>query len=396
MLSREENELLTRVGTGTPMGELIRRYWIPALLSEEIPELDCPPVRVRLMGEDLVAFRDSKGRVGLLEEHCSHRGASLFYGRNEECGLRCVYHGWKYDVEGNVLETPAEPSESNLKYKVHHKAYPCQEASGIVFSYLGPKEKMPLFPNYEWLTVPLDHVGVTKFFIECNYLQALEGDCDSSHGPFLHRGSHGGGLTPSRGLIVDRCETREAWFGIKSAAIRDMESGLKHARVYSFVMPFIACVPAGGKNLVVYQTPSDDYHTWRYNIRFKREEPISAEDIKSDRCQTGPDYKLIASKYNNYLIDREKQRTTNYTGLEGFAVQDACVTESMGPICDRTKEHLGAGDAYVIAVRRFLLRATKALQNRLDSPGLDIDPENNDFSEITFYDRMLPLSDPWK
>src|SRR5258708_431694 len=162
MLSREENDLITRVGPGTPMGELMRRYWIPALLSEEISEPECPPLRVRLLGEDLVAFRDSMGRVGLLAEHCSHRGTSLYYGRNEECGLRCIYHGWKYDVEGRVLETPAEPAGSTLKDKVRHTAYPCREAAGVVFTYMGPKERIPLLPNYEWTTHPQDHLYVTK------------------------------------------------------------------------------------------------------------------------------------------------------------------------------------------------------------------------------------------
>src|SRR5687768_1841730 len=172
MFSREDNEFLTQVGPGTPIGTLMRRYWIPALLSEEISLPDCPPVRVRLLGEDLVAFRDSAGRVGLLGEYCSHRRASLFYGRNEERGLRCVYHGWKFDVAGVVLETPAEPNDSPLKDRVRHKAYPCVEASGVVFTYMGPPENRPLFPNYEWLTVPPSHIGVTKFERECNYLQA--------------------------------------------------------------------------------------------------------------------------------------------------------------------------------------------------------------------------------
>ena len=146
MLSAEENRLITRIGRGTPMGELMRRYWIPALLSDEVPEPDCPPIRVRLLGEDLVAFRDSKGRVGLLDEHCSHRGTSLFFGRNEDCGLTCIYHGWKYDIEGNVLATPAEPPGSTLKNKIHHTAYSCKETAGIVFAYMGPKNCIPLFP----------------------------------------------------------------------------------------------------------------------------------------------------------------------------------------------------------------------------------------------------------
>src|ERR687891_366578 len=162
MFSQEENELLTRVGSGTPMGMLMRHYWIPALLSEEIPLPDCPPVRVRLLGEDLVALRDSDGRIGLLDEHCSHRGTSLFYGRNEECGLRCIYHGWKYDVDGNVLDTPAEPGESDFRKKLRHTAYPTQEAGGVIYAYLGPRDKTSLFPDYEWAQVPLNQTYVTK------------------------------------------------------------------------------------------------------------------------------------------------------------------------------------------------------------------------------------------
>src|SRR5256886_14961309 len=159
MLPREENDLLTQVGPGKPMGELMRRYWIPALLSSEIAERDGAPVRVRLLGEDLVAFRDSQGRVGLLDEHCSHRGTSLFFGRNEECGLRCIYHGWKYDIHGNILDTPAEPANSMIKHHVKHTAYPCIEKNGVIMTYMGPKEKQPLLPNYEWFTLPADQVN---------------------------------------------------------------------------------------------------------------------------------------------------------------------------------------------------------------------------------------------
>src|SRR5262247_175251 len=181
MLSKEDNELLTRINPGTPMGNLIRRYWVPALLSEEIHKPDCPPVRVRMLGEELVAFRDSQGRIGVLGERCAHRGTSLFYGRNEECGLRCIYHGWKYDVEGNVLDTPAEPAGSRFKEKLHHPAYPCREAAGIVFTYMGPREKMPLFPNYEFLTAAPGSMRATKSLQDCNYLQGVEGECDSTH-----------------------------------------------------------------------------------------------------------------------------------------------------------------------------------------------------------------------
>src|SRR6266498_2961082 len=173
MLSREENELLTQVHAGTPLGRLLRRYWIPALLSEEIPVPDCPPVRVRLLGEDLVAFRDTQGKIGLLDEHCSHRGTSLFYGRNEECGLRCIYHGWKYDVEGNVLDTPAEPAGSRFKEKLHHTAYPTHETANMIFVYMGPKEKQPEFPSYEWALADPESITVTKSLQDCNYLQGV-------------------------------------------------------------------------------------------------------------------------------------------------------------------------------------------------------------------------------
>src|SRR5437016_3339045 len=186
MLPPKENELITRVGPGTPMGNTMRRYWIPACLASEIAEPDCPPVRVRLLGEDLVAFRDSDGRIGLLDEFCAHRRVSLFYGRNEECGLRCVYHGWKYDADGKVLDTPAE-TDSNMRLRLRHTAYPTHEAAGMVFAYLGPSEKAPLFPAYSWAEVPLDRVAVTKSLQDCNYLQGLEGECDSSHLTFLHR-----------------------------------------------------------------------------------------------------------------------------------------------------------------------------------------------------------------
>lgn len=403
MLSRQENDLLTRTGPGTPTGELMRRYWILALLSEEIPEPDCSPVRVRLLGEDLVAFRDSQGRVGLLGEYCSHRRASLFYGRNEEGGLRCVYHGWKYDRDGNVLDTPAEPLESQLRHKVRHKAYPCHEVAGVVFTYMGPSEKMPLFPNYPWFAVLRDHVIVTKFFLDCSYLQALEGDCDTSHTAYLHRGNRGGGgLAPPQDL-APRFEIEYTWCGIRAAAIRRVGSDLKNVRVSTFAMPFIGSVPIGkiinGKLdgfLAVYQVPCDDETTWRYNFRFKRSEPMTAEEHYFDKSQVGPDYKLIANRHNEYLLDRKKQKTVNYTGIEGFATQDACVTESMGPICDRTEEHLGASDAYVIALRRFLLKAVAEFQKGADPAGLVFDAAMDDFSAVNCTSITVPLEASWK
>jgi len=402
MLSREENELLTRTDPGTPAGELFRRYWIPALLSEEIPAADCPPVRVRLLGEDLVVFRDTHGRIGILDEHCSHRGTSLYYGRNEDCGLRCIYHGWKYDVEGNVLETPAEGANSNLKNKIHHKAYQSREVAGVVFTYMGPKDKMPEFPNYPWLMVPPSHVVVTKFFLECNYFQALEGDCDTSHTAYLHRGNRGGGLAlqedPSPRFEID-----STWCGIRSSAARRVEPDQENVRVSTFAMPFIGSVPVGkyinGKLdgfLVVYQVPSDDICTWRYNFRFKRSEPMTKEEHDFDHFQIGAEYKLTANRHNEYLLDRQKQKSTNYTGIDGFATQDACVTESMGAIVDRTKEHLGTSDTYVIALRKFLIEAIKNFQKGIEPPGSVFDPSQNDYSATNCTSVTIPVGEAWK
>ncbi|MPZ15404.1 MAG: Rieske 2Fe-2S domain-containing protein, partial [Chloroflexi bacterium] len=186
MLSKEDNELLTRVGPATPMGQLLRQYWIPVVRSEELADPDGEPMRVRLLGEDLILFRDTSGRVGLLEDHCSHRGASLFFGRNEADGLRCVYHGWKYDVAGACVDMPNEPPESNFKDKIRHRAYPCREYGGMIWSYLGPRDVPPELPKLEWALVGAEQRNLTPVLRECNWVQALEGDIDTSHLYFLH------------------------------------------------------------------------------------------------------------------------------------------------------------------------------------------------------------------
>ena len=404
MLSREENELLTRVHPDSPMGGLFRRYWIPALLSEEIPQPDCPPVRVRLLGEDLVAFRDSQGRIGLLDEHCSHRGTSLFYGRNEECGLRCIYHGWKYDVEGNVLETPAEPAGSQLKNKVHHTAYPCVEAGGMIFAYMGPKDKMPVFPRYAWLGVPQNQTYIAKSLLECNYLQGLDGDCDSSHLNFLHRIFK----PDARREFLAYEDQSPDWeidemdFGFRVAAIRKMGSDRNYVRISHFVMPFIGCVPVGsvinGKLdgfKAVYQVPADNTSTWRYDFFFKWSRPWSKDD-SSKRNFVGIDYKKIRNISNNYMQDREAQKSVNFSGIEEFLNQDACVTESMGPVTDRTREHLGVSDSYVIQIRRFLLKALKDFEDGKNPPGLFYDPAKADFSHIHCDVAYLPSNVSWR
>lgn len=402
MLPKADNELLTRISAGTPMGELIRRYWVPALLSEEIPAPDCAPARVRILGEELVAFRDSQGRIGLLEEQCAHRGTSLFYGRNERCGLRCIYHGWKYDVEGNVVDTPAEPAGSDFKHKLHTTAYPTHEIAGVIYAYLGPRDKMPAFPDYEWTHVPSDHTYVTKCLLECNYLQGLEGECDSSHLSLLHQSFAPG---PARAIwrldTAPVYETEETDFGLRLIAIRKAPPDQQYVRVSSFVMPVYGCVPAGrapgeldGFEIHTY-VPLDDVRTWRYDIGFRRSRPVREEEVHR-RKQIGPDYLRVRNPRNHYLQDRHAQKTVNYTGIEDFLNHDACATESMGPIFDRSKEHLGVSDKAVIAVRKYLLTAVKNLRQGAEPPHLIYGAKRNWFPHIDCFAYLLPSDVAWR
>ena len=396
MLAKQENEILTRIGPGSPMGELMGRYWIPALLSEEIPKPDCPPVQVRLLGEKLVAFRDSQGKIGLLGELCAHRGTSLFYGRNEDGGLRCIYHGWKYDVEGRVLETPAEPPESDFKRKIQHKAYPTREVAGIVFAYMGPKDKIPIFPNYEWTHVPLSHTYVTKCMMDYNYLQGLEGECDSAHTSFLHstfgEKNRRAPVNQHRGPIY---EIEERDFGLRLVAIRKLPSGENYVRISTFVTP-VSCWISNRSNKEVHlYVPMDDEHTWRYDLGFRWDRAMEEGDVHR-RKQIGPDYLKIRNQGNHYLQDREMQKTRDFTGIEDFLNEDACATESMGPISDRSKEHLGPSDKGVIELRRFLLKAAKSIQAGHEPPHIVSDPAKNNFKHIDTVRKVLPPDQNWR
>ncbi|MPZ78364.1 MAG: Rieske 2Fe-2S domain-containing protein [Deltaproteobacteria bacterium] len=401
MLSKEENELLTQTDAGTPMGKLMRSYWIPALLSEEVPAPDSPPVRVRMLGEELVAFRDTEGRIGLIGEHCAHRGTSLFFGRNEECGLRCVYHGWKYDVEGHVIETPAEPQDSDFRKKLRHTAYPTHEANGVIYACLGPREKMPLFPNYEWTQVPLQNAYVTKCLLESNYLQGLEGECDSSHLSFLHRT-----FTNERNQPLYKSdtapfyETEETDFGVRLIATRNTENQ-HYLRFSAFIMPIYGCVPAGrptneleGYEIHAY-VPADDTHCWRYDIGFRRDRAVREDEVHR-RKQINPDYTRVRNARNNYLQDRRMQKTVNFTGIEDFLNHDACATESMGAVFDRSKEHLGVSDKAVIAVRKFLLNSAREVQSGREPPHVVRDGRHNRFPHIDCFAHILPRKVPWR
>jgi phenylpropionate dioxygenase-like ring-hydroxylating dioxygenase large terminal subunit len=409
MLSHEENALITRVGPGTPMGAAMRRYWLPALLAEELPEADGPPVPVRLLGERLVAFRDSSGRVGVLGEHCPHRGASLYYGRNEAGGLRCVYHGWQFDRAGRCLDMPSEPPESTFKDRVQHTAYPCEEAGGVVWAYLGPPDKRPPLPSLEWMRAPAGHRHVSKTYQECNYLQGIEGGVDSAHGSFLHRRFDTAMLTRDTDRIrfrvgVAQIEVLPTDYGFAYAGIRRLpDDGTQYVRAYQFILPFHQMrAYEGYVGRPVIQghmwVPLDDEQTWVYNWMYAKDgTALLPEEVLAEQVETGrsaddllPGYRPKRNRSNDYLMDRSAQRTESYTGIRGINTQDMAIQESMGPVADRSAEHLGSSDRAVIATRRLLLQVARDVAAGREPPGLDGSSQGVRAAEV-----ILPPDATW-
>ncbi len=404
MLSVKENELLCRVGPGTPMGQLFRRYWLPALPSSDIPDAESPPVRVKLLGEDLVAFRGADGRIGLLAEHCSHRRTSLFFARNEECGLRCIYHGWQYDVDGNIIDTPGEPPASMIKHHLKHTAYPCREANGLIYTYMGPKAQMPLLPTLPWITLAPEHVEAKRKAInDCNWLQTQEGNIDSVHTPFLH-GRAGRTHQPWRNQNnPPSFEVEPTSWGIRAVVRYSAEEGEAFVRTNTFIMPVYTALPNGesvdGKLdgfSVNVEVPRDDYSTMRYTIDVQR--TLEARARSEPLNEILPDGRKLKNLGNDYLIDRAKQRSGEvFSGLDAsFTIQDGCAVESMGVIVDRENEHLGTTDAQIAAVRRFLLDTVNKHQDGSDPPGVAYDVEDNDFSDLYLMSAVVPTDRDWK
>jgi phenylpropionate dioxygenase-like ring-hydroxylating dioxygenase large terminal subunit len=379
MLAREENELLTRVGPGTPMGAAMRRYWIPALLAWELPAPDCPPVRVKLLGEDLVAFRDTTGRVALLDEFCPHRRVSLFFGRNEECGLRCVYHGWKFDVDGQCVDQMNEPE--SFAHKIRIAAYPTVEAGGIIWTYMGPAELRPAPPLFAWTQVAASRRHASKVVQESNWLQGLEGGIDTSHAPILHRvidqDSTRAGFKPKDPFVRGKAPALEVDvtdYGYRYAGIRPLEDDAVHVRAYHFILPFHQIRPSRMDDVPLVAghiwVPMDDETTMVFNwVATERDEPLPEEERRETRLGNGPadvdqtTFRGRRNRANNYLLDRRVQKTETFTGIDGINVQDRAVQESMGPIVDRSLEHLGPADRAVIQARRLLIESVRAVQN---------------------------------
>jgi len=393
------------------MGNLMRRYWLPALLSDELPVPDCPPVRLKLLGEQLVAFRDSQGRVGVLEEGCPHRRASLWLGRNEDSGLRCVYHGWKFDVTGRCLDQMNEPVQ--FADKVRAVAYPAIEKGDVIWTYMGPAQSTPPPPDFEWTRVSPDKRAVTKVWEECSWLQALEGGIDSSHAPILHRqftaaspadAARLSGAMFNSGPPV--LEVEETDYGYFYAGIRSLTPEKQYVRGYHFVMPFTQLRPGGAggprDNTFVsghHWVPIDDENCMVWNWHYSwGEDDLTPEMRTMDRDGDGDrfvdrrnEFRAYGNRRNGWLIDREAQKTVSFTGIEGVHAQDRAVQESMGPIVDRSREHLGPADRAIIAARRLLLEAVKDQRAGRTPRGC-----SDAYYHLRAAERIFPAELPWR
>ena len=414
MLTREENELLCRVDGDAPMGGIMRRHWMPALLSEEIAEPDGKPVRVRLVGERLVAFRDSEGRIGLIDEACPHRRASLVLGRNEECGIRCLYHGWKFDVEGNCVDMSSEPPESDLPDKIKVKSYPVREHCGIIYTYMGPPETMPEFDPPVYAPTPDTRVAIAKAVIRCNWAQVLEGSIDSAHSSSLHSSD----MVPARVTSADadavrwyrpstdkapRLESQHTPFGFRYAAIRrPIKDAATHdyIRTTLFIAPWTVHIPSNEQyHLATMQVPMDDVTTAFYFVAFGTDTVPSDEDFrKLMAARVGIDldenYVPLRSIENDYMQDRNAMKLGNFTGITGIPNQDMAMWETMGPIVDRSLDKLGGSDLAVVEFRRVMTDAVKAFQK--GEPAIGTGPHRIPHATLRSFQGIVPKGTDWR
>ena len=413
MLTREENELLCRTGPSDPAGELLRRYWQPVALAEEI-EPGSAPIPVRVLSEDLTLFRDQYDRLGLVDRHCAHRAADLSYARIEDGGLRCLYHGWLYDIHGNCLEQPGEPEGSTFKDKIQLLSYPVMERAGVVFAYLGPGEP-PLLPAYEFLDIAPEHRVVTKIYHECNYQQGNEGNIDPQHLSFLHffiredasgsrvaTGNVQGGAATSNRMMGDdpspTIEVEETDYGIRIYAVRDTDAGDDYVRITNFIYPNLASFPAfPGVFGVNWHVPIDDTHHWKFMFMVRSEGPLPKDALGLTMFEgLKGDYTNERNLRNRYLQDREEMRTRSFLGMgPSFPVHDMWATEGEGAIQDRTTEHLGYTDKAVALSRRLLLRATQQVQDGAEAPHVVREASANVFNHIGAWQEVIPKSEDW-
>ena len=389
MITAKQNDDLTRTGPGSLMGDLFRRYWLPALHASELPAPDSPPVRVKLLSEDLIAFRDTLGRLGLIDEFCAHRGVSLWFGRNEECGLRCPYHGWKYDVSGQCVDLPSEGDSGPMRQRIKLKSYPCIEAGGVIWTYMGPPELKPAPPAFEWVSVAPERRFVSKRLQECNYLQALEGGIDSSHVSFLHSGALKSDplFVGSKGNVYNerdrmpQFDVVEFEGGLLIGARRNAENNRYYWRITPWILPTHTIIPPRADHPLGAHVwvPIDDQNNWAWSINYHPARALTADERAAMTSGQGIHNKYVpgtfvplANKTNDYLMDRAAQKAgKHFSGVEGIAMQDASLQESMGPIQDRTRENLCPTDRGIVMTRRMLLQAAESNRNGGRVPALD-------------------------
>jgi phthalate 4,5-dioxygenase oxygenase subunit len=418
VLTPEENELLCRVGADTPMGSMLRRYWMPAATSEELVAGGAPR-RTRLLGENLVAFRANDGSVGVLDEQCPHRGASLVLARNEDCGLRCIYHGWLIAPDGAVREMPAEPEDSSFAHRVRARSYPVYEAGGTVWTYLGPPGSEPPKMYFDWMAYPAEHRIVQKARVECNWLQTLEGVIDSAHTMFLHANLIQPVAAEKSIIPTDqgrtqrptddrspRIEVDNTAYGFRYAAIRKPlidPASRDYVRVTHYIAPFYAMFPAShGWTSMQFFVPIDDEHTMFHFIQTQHDSPIDPEmrvgRIRRSGIEAGvdldSDYRKVRTRENTWMQDRAGMAAGSFTGLNGVNIEDMAMQESMGPIFDRSKEHLGASDVAVARLRRILLEGVRRFA-RGEAPPVGL-AERVPYEALHAEERMVPKSERWQ
>ena len=394
MLTREDNELICRTGPGTPMGRVLRRYWHPCLLSADLPDNDCRPVRVRILGEDLVAFRDSEGRVGLIDERCPHQGVSMYYGIPAGGALMCIHHGWKFDVDGHCVGMPSSEPESQFMETVHTTSYPVVESAGMVWTYMGPPELQPLPPDFLFNRLPDSHVIAARVPVYCNYLQSIEGNIDSSHLGTLHRRYSDFALEPDdsdrpgtpsphlRSYLLAHyryavIHVQDTDYGFRLIGIRPTDAGHRHLRITSHVFPVCSMIASPGlASGSFFIVPTDDENCLRFFVRGNPDRPFTAAEREAAFAENtimdpADPRRRLKRADNDYMIDREAQKTTLISGILPNAEQDYAVTESMGAIMDRTSEHLYSADGAIIRLRQLMVRAAKGIDEGVGLPALD-------------------------
>ena len=412
MIAAEENQLLTQTDPGTPCGAMMRRYWQPVALSEELPA-GAAPLKVKILGEELALFRDDQGRPGLIGLHCAHRGTDLSYGRVEDGGLRCLYHGWLYDICGRVIDQPGEPGGGANKSAIRHLAYPCQEVGGVILTYMGPGEP-PLLPNYEFLTVAPEYRTVVKAYYECNYLQGNEGNIDPVHLSFLHQYLSEAQVARLRVVesvkatdntllakdVAPAIEVEVTNFGVRIYTTRDAGADKRYLRVTNFVMPNLSAFggsTVGDGYAVHWHVPIDDRHHWKYIFAFSRTSELDEFLRTRSRAELGVDYRLTKNAANRYQQDRASMKTQTFTGLgTNFQVHDAFATESQGPVQNRTEENLVSSDKAIVAARKLILNAIRDVQAGRDPQHVIRDANANRFPNLVVISDVIAKSMDWK